>query len=49
MPRQRISYMPVRDAGPDHMRHPPADWDKTDEALDQSFPASDPPAANRFN
>jgi hypothetical protein len=25
------------------MRDPPADWDKIDEAADQSFPASDPP------
>lgn len=34
----------VRDAGPDAMRDAPASWSKTDEALDQSFPASDPPA-----
>jgi hypothetical protein len=26
------------------MRYPPPDWDKVDEASDQSFPASDPPA-----
>jgi hypothetical protein len=26
------------------MRDPPSSWDKVDEASDQSFPASDPPA-----
>jgi hypothetical protein len=26
------------------MRDPPSDWDKVDEASDESFPASDPPA-----
>jgi hypothetical protein len=25
------------------MRDPPDDWDKVDEASDESFPASDPP------
>lgn len=35
---------PVRDAGPEHMRHPPKDWDRVDEQVDESFPASDPPA-----
>ena len=36
---------PVRDAGPDAMRDPPASsWSAVDEASDQSFPASDPPA-----
>jgi hypothetical protein len=34
----------VRDAGPEAMRDPPADWDEVDEASDESFPASDPPA-----
>jgi hypothetical protein len=24
-------------------------WSKVDEAVDESFPASDPPAANRFD
>lgn len=36
---------PVRDSGPDAMRDPPAaPWTAVDEASDQSFPASDPPA-----
>ena len=30
----------VRDAGP---QHDEADWDKVDEQVDESFPASDPP------
>ncbi|MCW2337624.1 hypothetical protein M2337_001857 [Sphingobium sp. B2D3A] len=36
----------VRDAGPDAMKHKPAPgkWDEIDEASDESFPASDPPA-----
>ena len=34
----------VRDSGPDHMTSPPKDWSKTDEAIDESFPASDPPS-----
>jgi len=34
----------VRDAGPDAMDNPPDDWDEADEAADESFPASDPPA-----
>ena len=33
-----------RDAGPQAMDHPPEDWDKVDQALDESFPASDPPS-----
>jgi hypothetical protein len=35
---------PVRAAGPESMRDPPGKWDEVDEASDQSFPASDPPA-----
>jgi len=36
---------PIRDAGPEAMRDPPrAAWSAVDEASDQSFPASDPPA-----
>lgn len=34
----------VRPSGPDAMRDKPKDWDKVDEQLDESFPASDPPA-----
>jgi hypothetical protein len=34
----------VRDAGPDAMPDPPKEWDEVDEASDESFPASDPPA-----
>lgn len=34
----------IRDAGPDAMEHPPKTWDEVDQASDESFPASDPPA-----
>ncbi|MFO0994927.1 MAG: hypothetical protein U1E67_23695 [Hyphomicrobiales bacterium] len=34
----------VRPAGPESMRDPPRCWDEVDEAADESFPASDPPA-----
>ena len=40
----------VRPAGPEGMRSKPKrEWTKEDEAADESFPASDPPAANRFD
>ena len=36
----------VRDAGPDAMQDKPKrKWDKVDQASDESFPASDPPAS----
>ena len=34
----------VRDSGPEAMRDRPVHWDRVDEAMDESFPASDPPA-----
>jgi len=34
----------IRPAGPESMRDPPRSWDAVDEAADESFPASDPPA-----
>jgi hypothetical protein len=39
----------VRLAGPEGMRDKPKQWEKTDQAVDESFPASDPPANNRFD
>jgi hypothetical protein len=36
----------ARQAGPDAMRDPPKSWSKVDEASDESFPASDPPAVS---
>lgn len=45
------SFAQTRDAGPEHIRDHDADdvWDKVDEGVDESFPASDPPAHNRFD
>jgi hypothetical protein len=37
----------VRNAGPTAMRSDSPEWDKVDEASDESFPASDPPAIPR--
>ena len=34
----------VRSAGTEGMRDPPSKWTQVDEASDESFPASDPPA-----
>jgi hypothetical protein len=38
------NFAKVRNAGPDAMRSDPPKWDRTDEASDESFPASDPPS-----
>ena len=48
-PRRHNSVFPedgiyLRPAGPEAMQDPPESWDKLDEASDESFPASDPPA-----
>ncbi|MEJ2410917.1 MAG: hypothetical protein P8Y48_16850 [Novosphingobium sp.] len=37
-------YTNVRDAGPGNMTARPRSRSETDEARDESFPASDPPA-----
>lgn len=40
----RSDHRTVRDAGPESMRDTPTrGWSKTDEELDETFPASDPP------
>ena len=45
----RDSFTHTRDAGPDHIRDEDgSDWDALDQASDESFPSSDPPAANNF-
>jgi hypothetical protein len=36
----------ARSAGPEAMRDPPTEWEKVDQAMDESFPASDPPGIN---
>ena len=36
----------ARSAGPEAMRDPPKDWEKVDQAVDESFPASDPPGVS---
>lgn len=36
----------ARSAGPEAMRDPPKEWGQVDQASDESFPASDPPAIN---
>ena len=43
-PPERVPHKQIRDAGPDAMFDPPKEWDEVDEASDESFPASDPPA-----
>jgi hypothetical protein len=39
----------ARSAGPEAMRDPPKEWSKVDEASDESFPASDPPAVKHVD
>jgi hypothetical protein len=41
--RSRFMFAHIRDAGCANMEFAPEDWDRVDEASDQSFPASDPP------
>lgn len=44
LPGEEGSFVQVRNAGLEEVRDPPAQWSRTDETLDESFPASDPPA-----
>ncbi|WP_207100446.1 hypothetical protein [Paracoccus shandongensis] len=37
------NYRYVRTAGTREMSAPPRHWDRVDETVDESFPASDPP------
>jgi hypothetical protein len=48
-PGPKDADVQVRPAGPDAMRDKPKGWKPEDKASDESFPASDPPAANRFD
>jgi len=40
-PGPKDSPVQVRDAGAESIAHKPKNWDETDEAVDESFPASD--------
>jgi hypothetical protein len=40
-PGPKDAPVQVRNAGPEGMKDKPKAWDKTDEAVDESFPASD--------
>lgn len=40
-PGPKDAPVQVRNAGPEAMKDKPKDWDETDEASDESFPASD--------
>lgn len=43
-------FSSTRSAGPDAMRDPPTNWSATDQASDESFPASDPaPVGSRVD
>ena len=49
-PGPKEADVQVRPAGPDAMRDKPRkEWKPEDQAADESFPASDPPTANRFD
>lgn len=49
-PGPRGAEVQIRPAGPGGMRTPlKRPWTAEDEASDESFPASDPPATNRFD
>ncbi|HEV7291737.1 MAG TPA: hypothetical protein VGN79_05400 [Devosia sp.] len=41
-PGPKESPYQVRPAGEENVADKPKDWDKQDEAVDESFPASDP-------
>jgi hypothetical protein len=43
-PGHKDDPVQVRPAGEESMADKPEDWDKHDEAVDESFPASDPPS-----
>lgn len=43
-PGPKDATVQIRDAGKESHADKPKDWDKHDEAVDESFPASDPPA-----
>lgn len=40
-PGPKDAPVQVRNAGPEDMADAPRDWDETDQASDESFPASD--------
>ena len=44
LPGETGGFSQVRGSGPEEMRDPEPDWSEIDEAIDESFPASDPPA-----
>jgi hypothetical protein len=47
--REGVPINEVRPAGPEAMRDRPKGWGPVDQASDESFPASDPPAVHRFD